>query len=310
LGPDPVLSVPTDLVAMPGTTVVVPVNIDTAKPEGSTGLVGATLALTFDPKVFDVSAADVHLGTVPEGSSGWQVRAEVNEQTGQIGVWLFSGTAIQSTMGGSLVTIAMHVRDTAPAGATGLTIVPWVNPTGGVRPYQTALADAQSHLVLHTAETPFGTEPGAPGLVTIGQLAFVEGARVPQSLATQITDVAAITTAVNALPMAVVEQVFSGLEQAAQLAQDSAMVQPGAILTTESSEQGDHGVRDLALLQASAGAGQTAEWLPEDMLAYLGHAKGRRLLDADDQLTDAADGEDLTGLEAYFAREAGAFRLP
>ena len=61
MGPDPTLSVPTNLVAVPGSTLIVPVNIDTAHPDGSTGMVDAVLALTYDPKVFDVSAADVQL---------------------------------------------------------------------------------------------------------------------------------------------------------------------------------------------------------------------------------------------------------
>src|SRR5262249_54035816 len=138
-------------------------------------------------------------------------------------------------------------------------------PAGGVRPYQTALADAQSRLVLHTAETPQGTEPGAPGLVTISQLS-VEGPRALASAFAQVTDVAACPAVANVLPLAVVEKAFSGLEQAAQLAQDSALVQPGAILTADSGEhERDLGVRDLALLQASARVGETAEWLPEDL---------------------------------------------
>ena len=98
VGPDPILSVPTDLAASPGGTVVVPVNIDTARPQGSTGMVDAILALTYDPKVFDVSAADVQLGTVPESGSGWQLKTEVNSQTGIIGVELYSTNPIQSRL--------------------------------------------------------------------------------------------------------------------------------------------------------------------------------------------------------------------
>src|SRR5204863_8199622 len=86
-GPDPTLSIPSDLQAAPGETVVVPINIDTAQPEGSTGLMDAVLALRFDPHVFTVSAADVHLGTLTTptptlplaqgegGTEGWQIQA-------------------------------------------------------------------------------------------------------------------------------------------------------------------------------------------------------------------------------------------
>ena len=116
-GPDPTLSLPTDLRAAPGDTVVVPVNIDTARPEDSTGLMEAVLAVQFDPQVFTVSASDVHLGTLPAASSGWQVSAVVNNQTGEIGIDVFSATPISSRASGSLVTITLHVLDSAPWGA-------------------------------------------------------------------------------------------------------------------------------------------------------------------------------------------------
>ena len=126
----------------------------------------------------------------------------------------------------------MHVRDTAPAGATGLTLVPYVDPTGGMRVYQTQVADAQSAFVLHPAVTPAGIEPGAPGLVEIGgQTPSVEiGALVTGSVGQSTFDVqqpavANLATA-NALPVALMEQVFGSMEQAAVM-QEITLVQPG-----------------------------------------------------------------------------------
>ena len=58
-GPDPTVSIPVDLRVGPDGTVTVPVNIDDPHPEGSTGLTQALIALTYDPTVFDVSAADI-----------------------------------------------------------------------------------------------------------------------------------------------------------------------------------------------------------------------------------------------------------
>src|SRR6185295_9271562 len=52
------LSIPTNLGAVPGGTVVVPVNINNPNPFGSGGLNAATLALNYDPAVFTVSAGD------------------------------------------------------------------------------------------------------------------------------------------------------------------------------------------------------------------------------------------------------------
>src|SRR5262249_44938038 len=73
-GPDPALSIPTDLQVGLGGTVTVPVNIDDPHPAGSTGLTQAILALRYDPAVFWVSAADIHLGTVLAAGTGWTLQ--------------------------------------------------------------------------------------------------------------------------------------------------------------------------------------------------------------------------------------------
>jgi len=167
VGPDPTLSVADGgqwTVDGGRWTVTEPVTIDTARPPGSTGMVEAVLALTYDPKVFDVSTADVQLGTVPEGGSGWQLKTEVNAQTGLIGIELFSTTPIQNTTGGSLVTIAMHLRGepgpSGPAAAAlapgaALTLVPYVDPAGSPRVYQTSVADTQGQFVIHMESGPW-----------------------------------------------------------------------------------------------------------------------------------------------------------
>ena len=174
VGPDPALSVASNLQATAGSTLIVPVNIDTARPEGSGGMMDAILALTYDPRVFSVSTADVQLGTVPDSGGGWQLNAQVNAQTGQIGIELFSTTPIQSSAGGSLVTIAMHVLSTALAGTTAFKWCPmWIRRWRHA--YQTQVSDVLGDYVLHPAGTPAGTEPGQPGLVTVaGQAPTVQ----------------------------------------------------------------------------------------------------------------------------------------
>jgi len=314
VGPDPTLSVG-DLAPRespganyPGETVIVPVNIDTARPEGSTGMVEAVLALTYDPKVFDVSAADVQLGTVPEGGNGWTVQAEVNAQTGLIGVELYSSTPIQSTGGGSLVTITMHVRETAPSGTTALALVPYVDPAGGAGVYATSLLGAEGEFTLHPAQTPAGTEPGAPGQITIGnrQSAVGNGDTGGESPPPVAPAFALSGSAPNgsALPLAVVEQVFGDQEQARQLVQNSAFTQPGVILTSASNEQAANGVRDLAWLQTPAGL-PPAEWLPDDPMAYLGQTARRGLpallqVPADAAQPDWLSDDDLVDLAGSY----------
>jgi Beta-propeller repeat len=164
-GPDPSLSLPTDLQLSAGGTVTVPVILDDARPAGSTGLTEATLALTFDPSVFTVSAVDVHLGTVPASGSGWMLTTVVNAVTGQVGITLESATPITHPIGGSLVTIDFHARAGALLGPTSLALVATVNPTGqGL--IQTNVFDSQGAFTLSPAPTNGAGDP-VTGLVVL-----------------------------------------------------------------------------------------------------------------------------------------------
>jgi hypothetical protein len=165
-GADPALSIPADLRGSPGGTVLVPINIDDPHPAGSRGLTQAVLALRYDPAVFDVSAADIRLGDVPAAAGGWTLQAVVDPLTGQIGIILFSATPISSPLGGSLVTIAFHVRRGTHPGASAVNLVPVVTVNGRV--LYTALSDDQGPLSLHPAPTDAATDPGVDGLIVFG----------------------------------------------------------------------------------------------------------------------------------------------
>jgi hypothetical protein len=271
------------------------VNIDTAHPEGSTGMIQGTLALTYDPTVFDVSTADVHLGTVLENGSGWEVKAEVNSQLGLIGIEFDSNAPIQSSAGGSLVTIAMHVRDAVSAGTAVLTIVPCVDPAGGPRLYQTSLQSAEGELMLNPAETGTGAAPGAPGIVTIAPQALVvsslvtagqsEGAKnALNSFDSQFPAVPGKLLATSSLPLAVLEE---------------------TTLSVEGNTESGNAIRDLAFVQEAAGLDQTAEWLPQDGLADRGQTARRSPSSIDAGLFDELASifeDDLAGLEVPLAR--------
>jgi hypothetical protein len=316
-GPDPTLSMPTTLVASQGGTVIVPVDIDTARPQGSTGMTDAILALSYDPKAFDVSSADVQLGSLPLGGSGWQLKTDVNAATGLIGVELCSNIPIQTTAGGSLITINMHVREGAPAGASGLTILPYVGSSNGVRVYETSVSDAQGLFTLHPAQTAFGIEPGAPGLVTIPANTMddesslqVVSADMKSPASTNTLDVQLpMSTASNTLSLSKVEQVLGNLEEVARVAHDSILTQPNAVLTTEGCEQAHFGIRDLALLQSQLASGQSAEWLPDDLMAQLSQAPRQDLVRAWVETEASMEDTNLAGLDAYFADESAAFKL-
>ncbi len=82
-GPDPTLSLGPAFTAAADGAVTVPVNIDTARPAASSGLMEATLALRFNPLLFSVTAADIKLGTIPSAGSGWQLDVAINQLDGR-----------------------------------------------------------------------------------------------------------------------------------------------------------------------------------------------------------------------------------
>jgi hypothetical protein len=91
--------------------------------------------------------------------------ASINALTGEIGINLFSTSPLTTPDGGSLVTIAFHVKPTAPAGPTSIHLAADVNPSGN-RVIRTSLNDAQGGLVLHGVPTNPGNDVGGDERVT------------------------------------------------------------------------------------------------------------------------------------------------
>ncbi|HYV37279.1 MAG TPA: cohesin domain-containing protein, partial [Gemmataceae bacterium] len=308
-GPDPTLSLPTDLQAAPGETVVVPVHLDTARPEGSTGLMEAILALRYDPKVFTVSAQDVHLGTLPTSGGGWKLQAVVNAQTGEIGIDLFSPTPIVNASGGSLVTLTLHVLPGAPSGASGINLVRAVNPTGQ-RQFVTTASDAAGPYILHPAVTD-SSDAGVDGRVTVPAM-MMETASAPQT--TFVTNAAFGTTLEVGQPPAntlsaghsraldLAEQVFAELREPVLAPDFGEFGQPQAMLDADSTDQPSANASALATLGADE---FQPDWLPADWLIYLGRQARRGVMHGD-LLTEPATQEniaDVSAVETLFANE-------
>jgi hypothetical protein len=174
---DPTVSLPTNLQVGANGTVTVPVNIDDAHPEGSTGLIRADLALTYNPSLFTVSAADVHAGSVLSGGN-WSVVPTIDQATGQIGIALSSSTPISAAIGGSLVTIDFHQTGTG-SGTAAFQLVASVNPNGQM--VVTALEDAQGTFTLtpapsnsFTPELASSVTLTGPAAITVSRSVVVE----------------------------------------------------------------------------------------------------------------------------------------
>jgi hypothetical protein len=151
VGADPTLSLG-DLgrIANPShaSVVSVPVLLDHTHPDGSAGLTEAVVALTYDPSVLAVSAADITLGSIPGLGAGWQLKAEVDEASGQIGIELYSTTPITKDEAGSLVSVAFHVLPGASVPATAVQLVSAALVHGHY--FATQVDDDQGELVLGT----------------------------------------------------------------------------------------------------------------------------------------------------------------
>jgi hypothetical protein len=310
--------------AAPGETVIVPVNIDTARPEDSTGMLEAVLALRFDPQVFTVSAADVHLGSLPTAGSGWRLISAVNSQTGEIGIDLFSATPISTRAGGSLVTVTLHVRDTAPPGTTVLNLVPEVNPNGQ-RMFRTAAADAQGTFVLHPAVTDSGADAGVDGRVFVPEPQVsglssttsnttsdfwvsqgLAGAAASEPLETISVAVNAVSTSAEAQALSLLEHAFGDVGQMLQLAAVNNLGLPSIVLDAESADPAREMAFDKALVSDSLDSYGT-DWLVEAHLGGLGRVSRRGNKRPAGLLDGAAwdeDNADAAGIAEYFARES------
>ena len=195
-GPDPTLSIPGVLSVSAEGTVLVPVNIDDAKPTGSSGMMVAQLALRYDPTEFTVSPQDVQLGNVPAAGTGWQLQAVVDEATGTIGITLASRTPIDNSTGGSLATITLQEKSTAAPGATAVELVASVTANGQV--FSTSVNDLQGPFTLTPTLTDSGPAPGLDGMILlpVGQIDAVapaggiEGAPAGLSETTAFANVA------------------------------------------------------------------------------------------------------------------------
>jgi hypothetical protein len=191
---DPSVSIPAALSVGANGTVRVPVNIDDAHPTGSTGLVEGHVALTYDPRQFTVSAADVHLGSLLAASSGWSFVPTIDPATGQIAIAFSSDTPIISTAGGSLLTIDFHPVG-GIANPSPIALVPSASPNGQY--VTTELEDAQGTFTL-TPSPATGTFVGNAGIVEMSATAPVASAGVVTTtvpVVVEQTDIHAVASA-------------------------------------------------------------------------------------------------------------------
>ena len=122
------LSIPTTLTGAQGGVVTVPVNLDNPNPAGSGGLIGASLAIDYDPTVF--TFAGVQAGAGYTTGAGWTLNSTDNQPSGLLGISLVnqSGTPNTSTVAGNLVLITFDINSTASVASSPINLVPSNTP--------------------------------------------------------------------------------------------------------------------------------------------------------------------------------------
>jgi hypothetical protein len=161
--------------------------LDDPHPEGSTGMEEAVLALTYDPEVLTVSSSDITLGSIPGLGAGWHLVSVVDQATGQIGIDLYSTTAVAATQAGSLVNIAFHIVPGERVPTTSVQLVNSASPGGHW--FSTEVADGEGQFVLSPGVDRLSIQTGlSPGSTAV-MLASAGPGQVPfKNLARDVKD--------------------------------------------------------------------------------------------------------------------------
>jgi hypothetical protein len=159
-GPDPKLSIPTDLIADAGSSLNIPLNIDSIVDLTGSGLTSAELVIEYDPAAVEVQ--QVLLGKLLTDSPGaWFVNARIDAAAGRVIVSVAGTEPIEGLFSGELVRLQAKVKPDAPAGGTAINLA----ATAGDSAVRTQLNEG--FLTLIPAPTDRANDPGVDGLLRI-----------------------------------------------------------------------------------------------------------------------------------------------
>jgi hypothetical protein len=160
VGPDPKLSIPTDLTAAPGASLTVPLQI--ASPESLTAphrLAGANVVIFFDKNVL---TADAVTAVGLTSQAGWSLVPNIDNALGRIVIVAYTTSPVGGTFSDLLANLSFTVNAAASGGITPLNIVA---SSGGA--FTELLDEADGNLTLIPAPTNATSDAGVDGLLTI-----------------------------------------------------------------------------------------------------------------------------------------------
>jgi hypothetical protein len=155
-GPDPKLSIPRNLAATAGGSLIIPVEIDSIVDLTGNGLTSADLVLYYDPLVFDVQRAS--LGELLTSQGNWMISSRIDPVAGRIDLSLATTRPLEGQFLGEFVKLHATVRVDARGGVTA------INLAATSRSRSTQLNEG--FLTLIPAPTDAANDP-IDGLVTI-----------------------------------------------------------------------------------------------------------------------------------------------
>jgi hypothetical protein len=158
-GPDPKLSIPTDLVASAGDSLLIPVHLDSIVDLTGDGVSAAELAIYYDATVLDVTS--VQLGSLLTDAGGWMIASRIDSLAGRVLVSVSSPIPLEGIFEGELVKLLATVKSTATPGALALNLAASARDPN----VQTQLNEGR--LTLIPAPTDRPDDVGVDGLLTI-----------------------------------------------------------------------------------------------------------------------------------------------
>jgi hypothetical protein len=159
-GPDPKLSISTDLRAAPGESVIIPVQIDSIVDLTGDGLESADLVMYYDASVLDIES--VSLGSLFAGrESNWFVGSRIDVLAGRIIVSLAGSKALEGRFVGELVQLHGHVKADAAVGSSA------INLAASSRDPSRFTQLNEGYLTLIPAPTDAPNDVGVDGRLTV-----------------------------------------------------------------------------------------------------------------------------------------------
>jgi CSLREA domain-containing protein len=121
-GPDPKIRFSKDLVAEPGDTLVIPLEIDSIENLTANPLFALDVIVVFDPNVFTINTV-TNGNVITNSGLNWLVQPNINNTAGYLVLGTSNDAGLGGTFLGTFVNLNVSVKANAPLGGSAINIV-------------------------------------------------------------------------------------------------------------------------------------------------------------------------------------------